>query len=138
VEIVAIAAALLVGAVAGVLVALVLIGRRAADPAAAPAPAAPPPTTEPVPPTLARRVLEVMGSAAVVLDPADEVVLANPAARRMGVVRGGRVVVDDLRRLARAARRDGEARHTVVDTRGRLGREPIAVSARVAPLVESG
>jgi two-component system phosphate regulon sensor histidine kinase PhoR len=56
----------------------------------------------------------------------------------MGVVRGGRVVVDDLRRLARAARRDGEARYTVVDTRGRLGREPIAVSARVAPLVESG
>ena len=50
-----------------------------------------------------------MASAAVVLDPADEVVLANPAARRMGVVRGGRVVVDDLRRLARAARRDGEA-----------------------------
>ena len=134
----AVAAALLVGAVAGVLVALVLIGRRAADPPAAPAPAAPPPTTEPVPPTLARRVLEVMGSAAVVLDPADEVVLANPAARQMGVVRGGRVVVDDLRRLARAARRDGEARHTVVDTRGRLGREPIAVSARVAPLVESG
>ena len=79
-----------------------------------------------------------MGSAAVVLDPADEVVLANPAARQMGVVRGGRVVVDDLRRLARAARRDGEARHAVVDTRGRLGREPIAVSVRVAPLVESG
>ena len=129
----AVAAALLIGAVAGVLVALALIGRRAAVPPAAPAPAA-----EPVPPTLARRVLEVMGSAAVVLDPADEVVLANPAARQMGVVRGGRVVVDDLRRLARAARRDGEARHTVVDTRGRLGREPIAVSARVAPLVESG
>jgi two-component system, OmpR family, sensor histidine kinase SenX3 len=133
VEVVAIAAALLVGAVAGILVAVLLIGRRAAVPPAAPAPA-----TEPVPPTLARRVLEVMGSAVVVLDPADEVVLANPAARQMGVVRGGRVVVEDLRRLARAARRDGEARHAVVDTRGRLGREPIAVSARVAPLVESG
>jgi two-component system, OmpR family, sensor histidine kinase SenX3 len=133
VEVVAIAAALLVGAVAGIVVAVLLIGRRAAVPPAAPAPA-----TEPVPPTLARRVLEVMGSAVVVLDPADEVVLANPAARQMGVVRGGRVVVEDLRRLARAARRDGEARHAVVDTRGRLGREPIAVSARVAPLVESG
>ena len=80
-----------------------------------------------------------MGSAAVVVDPADEVVLANPAARRMGVVRGGRVVVDELRRLARAARRDGEPRQAVVDTpRGRLGREPIAVSVQVAPLVESG
>jgi two-component system sensor histidine kinase SenX3 len=136
VELVAVAAALLVGAAAGVLVALLLIGRRAAVPPAA-AVAAPVPA-EAAPAALARRVLEVMGSAAVVLDPADEVVLANPAARHMGVVRGGRVVVDDLRRLARAARRDGEARHAVVDTRGRLGREPIAVSARVAPLVETG
>ena len=136
-EIVAVAAALVVGAVGGVLVAFLLIGRRVAVPPAVP-PAAPTRAIEPVPPTLARRVLEVMGSAAVVLDPADEVVLANPAARQMGVVRGGRVVVDDLRQLARAARRDGEARHAVVDTRGRLGREPIAVSARVAPLVDSG
>ena len=135
-ELVAVAAALLVGAAAGVLVALLLIGRRAAVPPAA-AVAVPVPV-EAAPAALARRVLEVMGSAAVVLDPADEVVLANPAARHMGVVRGGRVVVDDLRRLARAARRDGEARHAVVDTRGRLGREPIAVSARVAPLVETG
>jgi two-component system, OmpR family, sensor histidine kinase SenX3 len=134
VEVVAVAAALLVGAAVGVLVALLLSSRRAAGAATAP-PVRP---ADPAPPTLARRVLEVMGTAAVVLDPADEVVLANPAARRMGVVRGGRVVVDDLRRLARAARRDGEARHAVVDTRGRLGREPIAVSARVAPLVESG
>ena len=132
-EIVAVAAALVVGAAAGVFVAFLLIGRRTPVPVTAPAPA---PT--PFPPTLARRVLEVMGTAAVVLDPADEVVLANPAARQMGVVRGGRVVVEDLRRLARAARRDGEARHLVVDTRGRLGREPIAVSARVTPLLDGG
>ena len=136
-EIVAIAAALVVGLVAGLLVAVLLINRRHPVP---PAPSAPVPTPVPdtAPPLLARRVLEVMRSAAVVLDPAGEVVLANPAARQMGVVRGGRVVVDDLHRLARAVRRDGEARHTVVDTRGRLGREPIAVSARVAPLVDSG
>jgi two-component system, OmpR family, sensor histidine kinase SenX3 len=139
VEIVAVAAALVVGAVAGALVAVLLVNRRAPVPVTAPVPPVPPvPPVAPVPPTLARRALEVMASAAVVLDPADEVVLANPAARRMGVVRGGRVVIDDLRRLARLARRDGEARHAVVDTRGRLGREPIAVSARVAPLVESG
>jgi two-component system sensor histidine kinase SenX3 len=132
VEFVAVAAALLIGAAVGVLVGLLLTSRRAP----VPPPAAPP--VEPAPPALARRVLEVMGTGAVVLDPADEVVLANPAARQMGAVRGGRVVIDDLRRLARAARRDGEARHKVVDTRGRLGREPIAVSARVAPLVDSG
>ncbi|HEY6746582.1 MAG TPA: ATP-binding protein [Mycobacteriales bacterium] len=133
-EVVAVAAALLVGAAVGVAAALLLISRRSAVAAATP----PVRAVEPAPPMLARRVLEVMGTAAVVLDPADEVVLANPAARQMGVVRGGRVVVDDLRRLARAARRDGEGRHGVVDTRGRLGREPIAVSARVAPLVETG
>jgi two-component system, OmpR family, sensor histidine kinase SenX3 len=137
VEVVAVAAALLVGAAVGIAAALLLISRRAA---VATGPAGPPPVrpAEPAPPMLARRVLEVMGTAAVVLDPSDEVVLANPAARHMGVVRGGRVVVEDLRRLARTARRDGEARHGVVDTRGRLGREPIAVSVRVAPLVETG
>ena len=58
----AVAAALLVGAVAGVLVALVLIGRRAADPPAAPARSAPPPRPSPSRRPLARRVLEVMGS----------------------------------------------------------------------------
>jgi two-component system, OmpR family, sensor histidine kinase SenX3 len=139
VEVVVVAAALVVGAAAGVLVALAVAGRRRAvpEPAAAGAgPVAAGPVASA--PSLARRVLEVMGTAAVVLDPADEVVLANQAARQMGVVRSGRVVVDDLRRLARAARRDGEARNVVVDTRGRLGREPIAVSARVAPLVETG
>jgi len=135
VEVVALAAALLVGAAVGVAGAVLLISRRAAVAAVPPPPVR---AAEPSPPMLARRVLEVMGTAAVVLDPDDEVVLANPAARQMGVVRGGRVVVDDLRRLARAARRDGESRHGVVDTRGRLGREPIAVSARVAPLVETG
>ena len=132
VDVLAVTLALLVGAAVGVLVARRLAARRLTA-AVPPAPAA-----EPAPPVLARRVLEVMSTAAVVLDPADEVVLANSAARRMGVVRGGRVVVDDLRRLARAARRDGEPHTRVVDTRGRLGREPIAVSARVAPLMESG
>jgi two-component system sensor histidine kinase SenX3 len=57
----------------------------------------------------------------------------------MGVVRSGRVVVADLRRLAREARRDGEVRTATVDTPGvRLARGPIAVSAQAAPLVESG
>ena len=130
-------AALLVGLVAGVAVALA-VTRRAAGPEPAPG-SVPEPMAGIAPPALARRVLEVMGSAAVVVGPADEVVLANPAARQMGVVRGGRVVVDELRRLARAARRDGEPRQATVDTpRGRLGREPIAVSVRVAPLDESG
>ncbi|MEN3358635.1 MAG: two-component system, OmpR family, sensor histidine kinase SenX3 [Mycobacteriales bacterium] len=88
---------------------------------------------------LSRRVLEVMRAGALVLDSADEVVLANSAARSMGVVRGGRLVVDDMRRLARSARRSGEPRQAVLDTpRNRLGREPVAVSAQAAPLAETG
>lgn len=124
-------AALMVGVVVGVLAVLV-VRRRPAPP--------PQPVLEPdgTPPVLARRVLEVLNSAAVVLDRADEVVLANSAARRMGVVRNGRVVVDDLRRLARLARHDGESYTRVVDNRGRQGREPAAVNARVTPLMESG
>ncbi|HZB50121.1 MAG TPA: ATP-binding protein [Mycobacteriales bacterium] len=136
-DVVAVTGALLLGLVAGVAVALA-VTRRSPGPAAAHG-GAPEPAAGVVPPALARRVLEVMGSAALVVDQTDEVVLANPAARRMGVVRGGRVVVEELRRLAREARRAGEPRTAVVDTpRGRLGREPIAVSAQVAPLVESG
>jgi two-component system, OmpR family, sensor histidine kinase SenX3 len=134
VEVVAVAAALLAGLAAGIGIGLVVRARRTTL-----APAPPVVTHEVIAPAaLARRVLEVMQDAAVVLDGSDDVVLANPAARRMGVVRGGRVVVDELRRLARAARHDGEPRHAVVDTpRGRLGRHPIAVSAQIAPLIGS-
>jgi len=135
VDVLAVVAALLLGLAAGVVVALAATRRSRPAPAPRPLPADP---AGAAPPALARRVLEVIGWAVVVVDPADEVVLANPAARRMGVVRGGRVVVDELRRLARAAR-DGEPRQAVVDTpRGQLGREPIAVSVQVTPLVESG
>ncbi|HYT09338.1 MAG TPA: ATP-binding protein, partial [Mycobacteriales bacterium] len=134
-EVVPVAAALIIGLAVGVLIAVVVAARgdrRRTSHAPAPVP--------PVAATaLSRRVLEVMRSAAVVVDSSGGVVLANPAARQMGVVRGGRVVVDELRRLAREAGRDGVPRHAVVDTpRGRLGREPIAVSVHVAPLVDTG
>lgn len=80
-----------------------------------------------------------MRPGAIVLDIDDEVVLANPAARAMGILREGRLVVDDLRQLAGDARASGTARHVMVDLpRGRLGREPIAVSARAAALDEDG
>jgi two-component system sensor histidine kinase SenX3 len=134
VDLVAVATALFVGVSVGVVIGMVLVARsdRRHPPAPAPEPAV-------AAAALSRRVLEVTTSAAVVLDPSDDVVLSNPAARRMGVVRGGRVVVAELRQLARDARRDGAPRTAVVDTpSGRLGREPIAVAAQAAPLVESG
>ncbi len=125
--------ALVAGLVVGALAALAL-GRH---PARAPVLPAPLPAVSTA--TLARRMLEVIRHGAVVVDGSGDVVLANAAARSMGVVRAGRLAVDDLRRLAEAARADDEQRQLVVDLPGgRLGREPIAVVAHVAPLDEEG
>jgi two-component system, OmpR family, sensor histidine kinase SenX3 len=113
-----------------------LVAGSVAGPTASVSAPAPP---APAAPELARRVLEVMAPGALVIDPTGQVVLANPAARAMGVLRAGRLVVEELRRLVREARRDGEPRFLVVDTPGgRLGREPLAVSAHVTPLDETG
>jgi two-component system sensor histidine kinase SenX3 len=134
------AAALLAGLLIGAAVAYALgrgAGRRAARAATVqPVPARPPSalTAE-----LARRMVEVTRHGAVVVDAADDVVLANAAARGMGVVRGGRLAVDDLRRLADAARAADEQRQVVVDLPdARLGRGPAAVVAHLAPLDEDG
>ncbi len=132
-----VAVALLAGAAVGALLASRLGARRSAP---RPVPVTAGPAAVPVDGAeLARRVLEVLRPGALVLDPADEVVLANPAARGMGVLRSGQLAIEELRRLAGVARRDGEPRDTVVDTpRARLGREPIAVRVHVAPLAGTG
>jgi two-component system sensor histidine kinase SenX3 len=125
------AIALAAGLVIGALAAFAM--RRPAQPA--PVPAAPTANAA----TLGRRMLEVIRHGAVVVDASGEVVLANAAARTMGVVRGGRLSVDELRRLADLARAEDEQRQVVVDLPGgRLGREPAAVVAHVAPLDEEG
>jgi two-component system sensor histidine kinase SenX3 len=87
---------------------------------------------------LARRSLETLRAALVVVDPSDEVVLANPAAHRMGVVRDRRISHGTLRTLARQARSGLDTGDTVRDTeldlpRGRM-LEPLAVRVRVAAL----
>jgi two-component system, OmpR family, sensor histidine kinase SenX3 len=125
--------ALVAGVVIGLLGALLLRRRQAV---------AQPPVRTPSAAeagVLARRMLEVIRHGAVVVNAANEVVLSNAAARGMGVVRAGRLAVDDLWRLADRARLDGEGRRLGVDLPGgRLGREPIAVVAQVAPLDEDG
>ena len=131
-------AALFVGLVIGAVVAFALsVGRRAAShPASHVSPIRPPSalTAE-----LARRMVEVIRHGAIVLDIADDVVLANAAARRMGVVRNGRLAVPDLRRLADVARAADEQRQVVVDLPDdRPARSPAAVVAHVAPLDEDG
>jgi two-component system, OmpR family, sensor histidine kinase SenX3 len=83
-------------------------------------------------------VLEVLGvlrSAAVVLDVADGVVKASPAAYAFGLVRGHDLVHAELRDLAAEARRFGLVRERELELpRGPLGRAHIVVHARVAPL----
>jgi two-component system sensor histidine kinase SenX3 len=80
-------------------------------------------------------VLGVLRSAAVVLDVADGVVKASPAAYAFGLVRGHDLVHSELRELAADARRFGLVRERELELpRGPLGRAHIVVHARVAPL----
>jgi two-component system sensor histidine kinase SenX3 len=82
-------------------------------------------------------VLSVLRSSAVVLDEADSVVKASSAAYALGLVRGGRLTVDEMLRMARDTRRDGEIRQVELDLPRRgsgRGGDALAVSARVAPL----
>ena len=91
--------------------------------------------TEAVLPPGVDTVLSVLRSSAVVLDEGDTVVKASSAAYALGLVRGGRLAVDQMLQMARETRRDGEIRQVELDLPRRSGRgEPLAVSARVAPL----
>lgn len=81
-------------------------------------------------------VLSVLRSSAVVLDEGDTVVKASSAAYALGLVRGGRLAVDQMLQMARETRRDGEIRQVELELprRGAGRGEGLAVSARVAPL----
>jgi two-component system sensor histidine kinase SenX3 len=87
---------------------------------------------------LSRRSVEALSTALVVLDSADEVVLSNPAARRLGVVRDGRITHNALRLLTRQARRAGEPHDTELELPRGRGLEPLGVRAQVVPLGPAG
>lgn len=78
-------------------------------------------------------VLSVLRSSAVVLDERDAVVKASSAAYTFGLVRGDQLVPEELLRMARETRRDGEIRQRDLLLARRDGQE-LEVSARVAPL----
>jgi signal transduction histidine kinase len=59
---------------------------------------------------LARRLLDLMDPAVVIVDVDDAVLLANPAARAMGIVRGTRLLAPDLLALAGTVRSGGSRR----------------------------
>jgi two-component system, OmpR family, sensor histidine kinase SenX3 len=80
-------------------------------------------------------VLSVLRSSGIVVDSADQVVKASPAAVVYGLVRDAELAHAELRHLARQVRRDGVIREAELDlARGPLGRGRITVAARVAPL----
>lgn len=119
----------LIGIVVGA--AAVLAVRLSEHGRSAPAPRTPAST---LPPGTAS-VLAVLPSSAVVVDADDRVLRASSAARAFGLVRGDCLVVDELLRLARQVRRDGEIRETSIDVpHGRSGREVACFAVRIAPL----
>ncbi|MBL3805361.1 cell wall metabolism sensor histidine kinase WalK [Streptomyces sp. BRB081] len=81
-------------------------------------------------------VLSALRSSAVVLDEGDGVVKASSAAYALGLVRGGKLAVEPMLKMARDTRRDGEIRQAELDLprRGVIRGDGLAVSARVAPL----
>jgi two-component system sensor histidine kinase SenX3 len=99
---------LVVGVIGGVLVATVLLRPRRPDPGV-PAP------HDGVAPeaVLSRRLLDLIDPAVVLLGPGDVVLLANPAARSLGIVRETRLLVPELLELARAVRDGGRRRAEV-------------------------
>ena len=100
----------MVGLVLGAVVAATVILRYRSDPDA---PAADPQALALPEAGLARRLLDLMDPAVVFVDVDDAVLLANPAARALGVVRGTRLLVPDLVELSREVRARGSRRADV-------------------------
>ena len=118
---------LVVGLVLGALLALRL--RR-------PTPAAPEPRPSESPRTPSSgQVIDALPAAVAVVDADDWVVLANRRSVYLGLVRGQRLLVPELRRVVNDVRRTGEPHEAEVEpARTRLARLPEAVRVRVAPI----
>ena len=126
---------MLIGLAAGLLLGVWLARRRTPDPA--PLMSVPVDTT-PGPPSSAE-VIDALPVAVAVLDRDDAVVLANRSAVELGVVRGGRVVVAELRRLVRDVRLTRAPQEVEVElAAARLVRVPEAVRVRLVPVGEHG
>lgn len=125
----------LLGLVVGLLLGVLVTRRR--RPAAAPLVPVPA-DTRPVPPSSVE-VIDALPVAVAVLDRDDAVVLANRSAVELGVVRGGRVVVAELRRLVRDVRLTRAPQEVEVElAAARLVRVPEAVRVRLVPVGDLG
>ena len=123
------------GLLLGVLLCSAILGRRRPDDR--PAAQAEPPLPSAAPSSV--QVIDALPVAVAVLAADDSVVLANRSAVELGVVRGQRLLVAELRRLAHDVRRTGELQEVEVEPeRTRLVRLPEAVRVRLAPVGERG
>jgi two-component system sensor histidine kinase SenX3 len=88
---------------------------------------------------LAAAALESLHIGVLVVDRGNGLVLANAAARAMGLVRGEELALNELRALAAQARRIGQPQEAEVRLlSGWLPREPVAVHARAVPVGRRG
>ena len=76
---------------------------------------------------LSRRLMDLMDPAVVVLASDDAVLLANPSARAMGILRGTRLVVPGLVEVARSVQASGTRRADVALPGGLVGGGPRTV-----------
>jgi two-component system sensor histidine kinase SenX3 len=89
---------------------------------------------------LGRRSLDALRVGVLVLDEEDNPVLANPAAREMGLLRAGAVAGGSpvahtvVRTLAGQARRTGTRREVELELPRGNGREPLGVSRSRRPM----
>ena len=132
-------AGVLVGLLLGLLVGALLTAwlttwrRRPAPPAPHPRP------EELVTAPTSVQVINALPAAVAVVDDDDVVVLANTSSVYLGVVRGQRLLVPELRRLVHDVRRTGEPQEVELEPeRTRLVRLPEAVRVRVAPVEGEG
>ena len=128
-------AGVLVGLVLGLLVgALLAAWLRRPHPAAVDVP-----SEEPFTAPTSVQVINALPAAVAVVDDDDVVVLANTSSVYLGVVRGQRLLVPELRRLVHDVRRTGEPQEVELEPeRTRLVRLPEAVRVRVAPVEGEG
>ncbi|MCU1613069.1 MAG: phoR [Frankiales bacterium] len=126
--------ALVVGLLVGAVLAAVALLRARRPAARVEGAARAEPSAEPA---LARRLLDLMDPAVVVLGVDDAVLLANPAARALGIVRGTRLVVPELLGMVHEVRSDGSRRGDVALPGALVGSGPRLVGVHGVRL-ESG
>ncbi|MFQ1001881.1 sensor histidine kinase [Modestobacter sp. SSW1-42] len=92
---------------------------------------------------LARRLLDLMDPAVIVLGPDDAVLVANPSARALGILRGDRVLVPGLVEVARNVQLTGSRRSDVALPGDLVGTGPRMVGVHgirlgTGPVVQPG